>query len=89
MTTDNLLRLMMDWGWTAAGTLAAGLGSIAVARVKRIEEQIESKAPLKDLKDLSTKHDQLREDMHKLFREQNDTFTARHIELLTAISQKN
>lgn len=88
MATD-LLRIMADWGWTAAGTLAAGLGSLAVARVKKIEEQVESKAPITDLKDLNVKHDQLREDMHKLFREQNDTFTARHIELLTAISQKN
>lgn len=88
MAEMDILKVLVDWGWTAAGGATLLAGKMLVARIGKLEKAVEDKAPNTDLKDLSAKHDQLREDMHSLFRDQNKDINRKHVELLNAIHSR-
>lgn len=88
MAELDILKVLVDWGWTAAGGSALLAGKMLVARISKLEKSLDSKAPNADLKELGSKQDQLREDMHTLFREQDKDINEKHIELLTAIHSR-
>lgn len=81
----EVLKVLADWGWAAAGSGMAIAGTMVIGRISALEKRIETRAPNEDLKILSAKHDTLSSEMHRLFRDQNDMITGRLDQVMIAL----